>query len=321
MPLAVRREDDGRLWWSGSDVVFGDETRSNPNHRLVPRTLITAVRTAENRVLGVTARDLQTDEVYEVDAPTVVVAADALRTPQLLWASGIRPPALGRYLNDQPQIVHAVKLRDVPPQKTTRSAGPIDVLSGVSWVPFTDAEPFHGQVMQLDASPVPYDGEIMPGEVVGLGWFCPKDIREEDRVEFDSRVADGYGMPAMRIHYDLTDNDRRTIARAKDEIIAVGDLLGDAEFGAPIEFPAGASLHYQGTTRMGETDDGRSVCDENSEVWGYPGLYVAGNGVIPTALACNPTLTAVALATRGARAIAMNQNAGLRVDQRNEQHA
>ena len=321
MPLAVQRKDNGRLWWSGSDVVFGDETRENRNHRLVPRTLITAVRTAENRVLGVAARDLQTGMVYEVDVPTVVVAADALRTPQLLWASGIRPPALGRYLNDQPQVVHAVKLRHVPPQKATREAGPIDVLSGVSWVPYTDAEPFHGQVMQLDASPVPYDGEILPGEVVAIGWFCSKDIREEDRVEFDSGVADGLGMPAMRIHYELTEKDRRTIARAKKEIVAVGDLLGEAEFGAPIEFPAGASLHYQGTTRMGETDDGRSVCDENSEVWGYPGLYVAGNGVIPTALACNPTLTAVALATRGARAIAMNQKAGLQVNQRNEQHA
>jgi choline dehydrogenase-like flavoprotein len=321
MPLAVRLQNDGRLWWSGSDVVFGDETRSNPNHRLVPRTLITAVRTADNRVLGVAARDLQTGEVYEVHAPTVVVGADALRTPQLLWASGIRPPALGRYLNDQPQIVHAVKLRDVPPQRATREAGPIDVLTGVSWVPYTDAEPFHGQVMQLDASPIPYDGEILPGEVVGLGWFCPKDIREEDRVEFDSEIMDGYGMPAMRIHYDLTEKDRRTLARAKDEIVAVGALLGDAEFGAPIEFPAGASLHYQGTTRMGETNDGRSVCDENSRVWGHPGLYVAGNGVIPTAMACNPTLTAVALATRGAQSIARNQKAGRRVNQRNEQHA
>lgn len=321
MPLAVQRRDDGRLWWSGSDVIFGDETRKNGNHRLVPRTLITAVRTSEERVIGVIARDLQTGEVYEVDAPTVVVAADALRTPQLLWASGIRPRALGRYLNDQPQIVHAVKLRDVPPQQPTREAGPIDVLTGVSWVPYTDAEPFHGQVMQLDASPVPYDGQILPGEVVGLGWFCQKDIREEDRVEFDSEIVDAYGMPAMRIHYDLTEKDRRTLARAKDEIVAVGNLLGDAEFGDPIEFPPGASLHYQGTTRMGETDDGRSVCDENSEVWGYPGLYVAGNGVIPTALACNPTLTAVALATRGARAIATSQKAGRRVNRRNEQYA
>lgn len=327
MPLAVRREDDGRLWWSGSDVVFGDVTRSNPNHLLVAETLVTRIRVADGEVMGVTVRDLARGHAYDVDAPVVVVAADAVRTPQLLWASGVRPHALGRYLNDQPQIVHAVKLRDVPPQESTHANGQIDVLSGVSWVPFTDAEPFHGQVMQLDASPVPYDGEILPGEVVGLGWFCAKDVREEDRVEFADDETDAYGMPAMRIHYDLSDADRRSIERARQAIVEVGELLGDAEFGAPIEFPPGASLHYQGTTRMGETDDGRSVCDSNSQVWGVDGLYVAGNGVIPTAMACNPTLTAVALAARGAGAIARTFRAAeraestSRVRQRSESHA
>lgn len=321
MPLAVQLHDDGRLWWSGSDVVFGDVTRSNPHHRLVPETLVTRVRAARGEVDGVTVRDLARGETYEVDAPVVVVAADALRTPQLLWASGVRPPALGRYLNDQPQIVHAVKLREVPPQEVAHAAGPIDVRSGASWVPYTDAEPFHGQIMQLDASPVPYDGEIMPGEVVGLGWFCAKEIREEDRVEFDDDATDAYGMPAMRIHYDLTEADRRSLERAKREIVAVGEVLGDAEFGAPIEFPPGASLHYQGTTRMGEIDDGRSVCDENSQVWGVQGLYVAGNGVIPTAMACNPTLTTVALAVRGARAIARTARSTERARERTESHA
>ena len=74
--------------------------------------------------------------------------------------------------------------------------------------------------------------------------------------------------------------------------------------GEPRLLPAGTSLHYQGTVRMGEADDGTSVCDPASAVWRMSGLYVGGNGVIPTATACNPTLTAVALGVLTARALA-----------------
>jgi choline dehydrogenase-like flavoprotein len=52
-----------------------------------------------------------------------------------------------------------------------------------------------------------------------------------------------------------------------------------------------------GTIRMG------SVCDRHSRVWGFDNLYVAGNDVIPTMTAGNPTLTSVALAILGARDI------------------
>ena len=307
MPLAVHRRDDGRLVWSGSDVVLGEETRSNPNFALHDESMVTRVLVEDGRAVGVEVRDLRTGDLHRVRARFVVVAADALRTPQVLWASGIRPEALGRYLNDQAQVVFATRLRDLPDLDTEVPAnGTLAEYSGVSWVPFTDDVPFHGQVMQLDASPVPLaeDDVIQPGSIVGLGLFCAKDLHREDRVAFDDGHLDAYGMPAIGIHYRLTERDHAVIDRACKEIVRLGAAIGEPLDPRPFTMPLGASLHYQGTTRMGETDDGESVCGPESEVWGVPGLFVAGNGVIPTATACNPTLTSVALAVRGARHIA-----------------
>jgi choline dehydrogenase-like flavoprotein len=95
------------------------------------------------------------------------------------------------------------------------------------------------------------------------------------------------------------------VERAKEAVVAAGRALGVPLDGRPpFLLPAGSSLHYQGTTRMGPADDGTSVCDSRSRVWGVAGLWVAGNNVIPTPTACNPTLTSVALAVRGADAVA-----------------
>lgn len=307
MPLAVHRRKDGRLVWSGSDVVMGDATRNNPQFELFDESLVTRVLVEDGAAAGVEVQDRRTGATSRVAARYVVVGADALRTPQLLWASGIRPAALGRYLNDQAQVVFASRLRDVTAEDAPRSVnGALSEQSGVAWVPYTDEMPFHGQIMQLDASPVPLaeDDPVVPGSIVGLGLFCAKDLQREDRVEFDDAARDSYGMPAMRIHYSLTDKDHQVLGRAKQEIVRLGKAVGEPLDEHPFVLPPGASLHYQGTTRMGETDDGGSVCSPDSEVWDVPGLFVAGNGVIPTATACNPTLTAVALAVRGARKIA-----------------
>ncbi|WP_221584664.1 GMC oxidoreductase [Microbacterium sp. G2-8] len=306
MPLAVHRRDDGRLAWSGSDVVLGDITRANPRFSLVDDSLVTRILLANGAASGVEVRDRRSGETHEITARHVVVAADALRSPQVLWASGIRPAALGRYLNDQTQIVFASRLRDVAGGSAPRGDGALSETSGVSWVPFTDELPFHGQIMQWDTSPIPLadDDPIVPGSIVGLGLFCAKDLQASDRVAFHETAVDAYGMPAMRIHYTLTDCDRAVIARAKDEIVRLGCAVGEPLDGDPFVLPLGSSLHYQGTVRMGTSDDGASVCDPFSEVWEAPGVFVAGNGVIPTSTACNPTLTSVALAVRGARRIA-----------------
>ncbi|MGO4807125.1 GMC oxidoreductase [Arthrobacter sp. 2MCAF15] len=316
MPLAVHRRQDGGLVWSGSDVVMGDVTRDNSQFELFDESLVTRVLVEDGTATGLEVQDRRTGTTHQVTARYVVVGADALRTPQLLWASGIRPDALGRYLNDQPQVVFASRLRDVTAANIPPAAdGALREQSGVSWVPFTDETPFHGQIMQLDASPIPLaeDDRIVPGSIVGLGLFCAKDLQREDRVAFDDDARDYYGMPAMRIHYRLTERDHEVLERAKDEIVRLGNAVGEPLDARPFVLPPGASLHYQGTTRMGLTDDGESVCSPDSEVWQVSGLFVAGNGVIPTATACNPTLTSVALAVRGARKISEELGTALAV--------
>jgi len=290
----VHRRPDGALVWTGPDVVFGEVTRNNPNFALYAEAPVQRVLIEDGRAVGVVVNG------HQVRARFVVVAADALRTPQLLFASGVRLPALGRYLNDQPQTVFAVRLRDVAETvETDHADGEIVGQSGVGWVPYTDEHPFHGQVMQLDASPIP-----LVSTIVGLGWFCGKDLRAEDRIEFDPVEADDYGMPKPSIHYVLTDRDRASLAAAREQILRAARALGEFIGDEPLVLAPGASLHYQGTTRMGPADDGTSVCGPTGEVWQTAGLYVAGNNVIPTPIACNPTLTSVALAVAGARDIA-----------------
>jgi choline dehydrogenase-like flavoprotein len=310
MPLACATTDDGRPYWTGTDVVLGPLAEPDVEvFELRPNTICRRLVVDGDRVRGVEVEHLPTGRRERIDAKTFFVACDAVRTPQLLWASGIRPPALGRYLNDHTQIIRGVRL---DPQLVDRDGGggtrhDDDPTVGVFWVPYSGAHhPFHGQVMHLEMSPIEIAPEAAATEhVVGLGWFVAKDIRPEDRVTFSDRELDAYAMPRPRIDYELTRRDRERIEAAIEDQRRGATALGEEVPGRrPTLVPPGSSLHYQGTTRMGDADDGESVCDSWSRVWGFGNLFVGGNGVIPTATASNPTLTSVALAIRAAGAVA-----------------
>ena len=306
MPLAVQMKDN-RTWWTGTDVII-ESLLDSPRFHLVPDTLVTEVIHDGSRASGVTTKNQETGQVQTIAADIVFVAGDSIRTPQLLFKSGIRPAALGRYLNDHGQVLGLAELPEDLMAETEKPQriGALAPHSGISWIPYDrETFPVHAQIMQMDASPIPLHDmkEPRPGAFVGVGLFVPKDVQAEDRVEFSQTETDFFGMPKPSLYYKLTDEDQRRFAQAKELLTGVMETIGTPLGNGAITMPPGSSLHYMGTVRMGSSDDGTSVCDQNSKVWGFKNLYVGGNGVIPTETAANPTPTSMAFAIKAARAV------------------
>jgi pyranose oxidase len=311
MPLACKVEQDGTRYWTGTDLILGKlaEPNYDGNFEIRSETICRALKHENGKVSGAIIEHIPTKKQEEITAKIVIVAADAMRTPQLLWASNIRPKALGHYLNEHTFIFSFCELnvdlvdksRANSYEKNKRTEPTI----GVFWVPF-DApnHPFHGQVMHMDVSPIQIETHGNSKHIVGLGWGTLKELRFEDHIVFSETETDYLGMPKMNFKFSLTEKDKKTIRNAfkmQEKALSVfGKVIKE---GVQTLMPAGTSLHYQGTIRMGTVNDGTSVCDEYSKVWDFENLFVGGNGVIPTATTSNPTLTSVALAVRACEKI------------------
>jgi choline dehydrogenase-like flavoprotein len=297
MPLAVRRETPGS-GQAGPAVILGPLLNgARGNFELRPETLCQRVVMSGDRATGVDLVDLASGTPYQVAARQVVIAADSLRTPQLLFASGVRPAALGRHLNEHPYIAALFRVDGSSGAADDPAPDALMPSSGVTWIPFEDARfPLQVQVHQRS-------------NLLSAGLFLRNEIRSENRVEFSDSARDWRDLPRMRVHYSLSDLDRAVV----DQAMGVAADIGRACTATPLDgwpqlMPSGSSLHYQGTVRMGAQDDGDSVCDRHGRVWNTENLHVAGNGLIPTSTACNPTLTSVALATIGARRVGAELN-------------
>jgi choline dehydrogenase-like flavoprotein len=308
MPMALRDGPDGRMVRTGPSTIFpplahgGDERT-----RVLTETTCLRIEHVDGRATGAVLRGLRDDVESTVTADAVVVAADVLRSPQLLWASGIRPAALGTHLNEHAMLTGRalldherfdLDLATIPPLRDR------EWNSGSSWLPMSGPEqPFQAQLMETAAHDA---AGTVTGYHVGLTWYVPTAVRPENRIEFSEDDLDPVGLPAMRIRFALTDDDRAAIERARVDQARVGHALGvfDQERDTAV-LPAGSSLHMTGSVRMGAVDDGTSVCDTDGLVWGTKNVLVAGNGVLPTALAANSTLAGSVTAVRAARRAAL----------------
>jgi pyranose oxidase len=332
LPLAVerRRDNPDMVRWSGADTVLGplaDATHDSasggtfelrPHHhcqRLVRSHDGSHIEYAE-------VRDLDNWRTLRIEADNYVVAGGAYLTPQLLYASHIRPVALGRYLTEQPiafcQIVLRQDLVDgvaqdsrfaqrIADHRREHAQDPVHIPSRDPepnvWIPVSKDRPWHCQIHR-DAF---HYGDVAPNVdnrlIVDLRWFGIVEPRFDNRISFSDRHMDIHGMPQPTFSFALTTQDRAKQHAMMADMLYAASALGGFLPGSEPQFVApGLGLHVTGTTRMGDDPD-TSVVDTDSRVWGVDNLYLGGNNLLPTGTASNPTLTSVALALKAARHI------------------
>jgi pyranose oxidase len=283
------------------------------------------LRHRDGQVTEAHVTDLQAGRDYRVRARTYVVACGLL-TVQLLWKSHIRPPALGRYLMEHPiafaqvvmdrDLVEDIRTERIEPRVATWDGEPRTIRAEPHDpvpVPMSDPPPmltirvsedapWHCQIHRDSFSYGAVPDDVDDRLIVDLRWFGMIDPKVENRVTFDDRRNDKFGMPKARFEYQLHDADRTRGHQMMSDLLLTAQALGGFLPGAEPRFmPAGTSLHFTGVHRMGAHDDGTSVVDPYSRVWGYDNLVLGGNGVIPDTNASNPTLTSIALAVRASR--------------------
>jgi hypothetical protein len=115
LPLACERHSKTWVQWTGVDTILGSlaEPGRIPKERfeLRPETICRELLVEGDRIVGAKVEHLPSLQNQIILADLVVVAANAFYTPQLLWKSGIRPTALGHYLNDQPMAFCQIVLK------------------------------------------------------------------------------------------------------------------------------------------------------------------------------------------------------------------
>jgi pyranose oxidase len=336
LPLACERRSDNPEFvrWSGADTVLGP-VLDEPARFKGTLTILEQHRCRQFRTNaeGSAVEEAVIDDLWNwktkiIKAKAYVLCGGAVLTPQVLFNSDIRPESLGCYLSEQPmafcQIVLKQELLDNlenSPYLTDANARekvaqyrkehPDDPVP----IPMTDPEPQvripvserHPWHAQIHRDAFQY-GDIGPNVdtrlIVDLRWFGICDQVVTNNVSFSPKTKDVFGMPQPTFHFDFSSVRER--ARLHDMMeqmvraaVALGGFLSPSE---PQFMTPGLTLHIHGTVRLGERHD-TSVADKNGKVWGVENLYVGGNGVLPVPNACNPTLSALAIALHSANHI------------------
>jgi choline dehydrogenase-like flavoprotein len=303
--------------------------------RIIPDARVTRVVIENRNITGVEA-DLSGGRGIRLRAPSVVVAAGALRTPSVLQRSDLNHPALGRHLRIHPVPVVAGRFDE----RIEMWRGTLQAARSLEFNASTpdrrgyviESAPGHPGLLALA---LPWEGRAAHatlmrdsahlGPLIAItrdGGEGRVRLTRAGRVRLDYRL-DEVGIATMR--HALVSMARLARAAGADPILATGTpgawwraSDGRGSFERYLERlrasdfrPNRASVfsaHQLGTARMG-ADPARHPCDPWGRVRVSPrgetirGLYVGDGSLCPTGLGVNPMITIMATARHVARTV------------------
>ncbi|HEV2970671.1 MAG TPA: GMC family oxidoreductase [Pirellulales bacterium] len=274
---------------------------------------------AKGRISGVSYFDAERRE-QRVNARLVVIAAHALETPRilLLSANPTFPDGLanssgqvGRYLMSHPTW-----------QVFGTFDEPVNAFKGMQ-MGHVMVQDFYGPrpenvyargfiLLSYMMTPVTYanlSGSFYGAEFkqflrdyahTAAWWAHAEGLPQADnRITLDPDVRDARGLPVARVTYEWCDNDLKLAAAARDKAAEMMSASGARQVRIGLNYGA----HAMGTCRMG-SDRQSSVVNEFCQSHDIANLFICDTSVFVTSAGVNPTLTALAIASRSADHIA-----------------
>ena len=281
------------------------------------------------RVAGVEAES--GGEVFNVAGDHVVLSAGALKSPHILMLSGVGPrdqleefgipvvqelPGVGQNLFNHPMGNVSFRVKDHV--ELHANAGALRFGLRVT----SDPPSYPNDVMlhTLGVFNV-MTGEQLPDRVAriacalelpdGSGWvrLASADPTEQPAINYRylhnendmRRMRDAVRLAANMLDSDAYRDvlDQRTAPT--DEVLSSDDALD-----AWIRQSVGTSRHVSGTCRIGPDSDPMSVTDQQCQVRGVSGLWVADSSIMPQVTRANTNATAIMIGERVADWVAMS---------------
>jgi choline dehydrogenase-like flavoprotein len=270
---------------------------------------------ARRRVTAVAYHDRARGMGQLLSAAAVVVACGPLDSTRLLFHStssdfpdglGNTEGVLGRYLHDHPREWWVF---DVGPSITA----PIPAVY-LTRPPHAESAPLLAASWTLGAASLKDKLTSLVGRkatAISVQLFGTMVPEEKHFVAPDTDQKDLLDMPRLRIHIQYDPEVIRNVVCARERLL---NIMEEARFrGAAREIVdqlhPGTSVHYGGTVRM-HASRKYGMLDAWNRLYDVPNVVVGDASCFTTGSEKNPTLTAMALATRAAERLAQDLKTG-----------